>query len=54
MGGLGGILVGEKTTNIESRGGNNGGTQEPSSQKQFGSAESFCGFEMFWMFNSKM
>jgi len=36
------------------RAGNSGGTREPSSQKQFGLAESFCGFETLTRLNSKM
>ena len=36
------------------RAGNSGGTQEPSSQKEFGLAESFLGFEIFTKLNSKM
>ena len=37
-----------------SRAGNSGGTREPSSQKEFGLAESFLGFEIFTKLNSKM
>ena len=36
------------------RAGNSGGTREPSSQKQFAFAESFCGFEIFTKLNSEM
>ena len=36
-----------------SRGGNSGGTREPSSQKEFGFAESFFDFEVFTELNSK-
>ena len=36
------------------RAGNSGGTLEPSSQKEFGLAESFFGFEIFTKLNSKM
>ena len=39
---------------INGRAGNSGGTREPSSQKEFGFAESFFGFEIFTKFNSKM
>ena len=36
------------------RAGNSGGTREPSSQKQFGFAETFCGFERLTKLNSTM
>ena len=36
-----------------SRAGNSGGTREPSSQKEFGFAESFFDFEIFTELNSK-
>ena len=36
-----------------SRTGNSGGTREPSSQEEFGFAESFFDFEVFAEFNSK-
>ena len=36
------------------RAGNSGGTWEPSSQKQFGLAESFCGFEILTKLNSQV
>ena len=36
-----------------SRAGNSGGTREPSSQKEFGFAESFFDFEVFTELNSK-
>ena len=35
------------------RAGNSGGTWEPSSQKEFGFAESFFDFEVFTELNSK-
>ena len=35
------------------RAGNSGGTREPSSQKEFGFAESFFDFEVFTELNSK-
>ena len=37
---------------IQIRAGNSGGTREPSSQKEFGLAESFIGFEIFTQLNS--
>ena len=39
---------------VVGRAGNSGGTREPSSQKEFGFAESFFGFEIFTKFNSNM
>ena len=36
------------------RAGNSGGTREPSSQKDFGLAESFCGFGISTKLNSKL
>ena len=40
--------------NVGSRAGKGGGTREPSSQKEFGLAESFLGFEIFTKLNSNM
>ena len=43
-----------KCLNKLSRAGNSGGTREPSSQKQFGFSETFCGFERLKKLDSKM
>ena len=44
----------DRETFLKNRAGNSGGTREPSSQKEFGFAESFFGFEIFTKLNSNM
>ena len=48
------VTLNNSLTQGGGRAGNSGGTREPSSQKQFGFSESFCGFEIFTKLNSEI